>query len=234
MVTHSSILAWRIPWTEEPGELQSMGSERVRHDWSTNTFSSQKAPCRSHPPPSGYIILSVVSFPSLDASSVLWGSLWTCSRLCPEHRGWCLAGDKHSIGISERTNDPLSYMRKLAQAGGYPQRSPARGHWTGTWTQVCAAEVPPSPSGSHQGHKSADARAALQNDASSRRSNNWTGPTTAHPYISSEWSPAGGWPAAAARCPRSAQTPRTLWAPGRLWPTALETPGHAWSGRPRS
>ena len=30
--THSSILAWRIPWTEEPGRLQSMGSQRVRHD----------------------------------------------------------------------------------------------------------------------------------------------------------------------------------------------------------
>ena len=32
MTTHSSILAWRIPWTEEPGGLQSMGSQRVRHD----------------------------------------------------------------------------------------------------------------------------------------------------------------------------------------------------------
>ena len=32
MATHSSILAWRIPWTEEPGELQSMGSERVEHN----------------------------------------------------------------------------------------------------------------------------------------------------------------------------------------------------------
>ena len=31
MATHSSILAWRIPWTEEPGGLQSMGSQRVRH-----------------------------------------------------------------------------------------------------------------------------------------------------------------------------------------------------------
>jgi len=30
--THSSILAWRIPWTEEPGGLQSMGSRRVGHD----------------------------------------------------------------------------------------------------------------------------------------------------------------------------------------------------------
>ena len=32
---HSSILAWKIPWTEEPGELQSMGLQRVRHDWET-------------------------------------------------------------------------------------------------------------------------------------------------------------------------------------------------------
>ena len=32
MATHSSTLAWRIPWTEEPGRLQSMGSQRVRHD----------------------------------------------------------------------------------------------------------------------------------------------------------------------------------------------------------
>ena len=32
MATHSSILAWRAPWTEEPGGLQSMGSQRVRHD----------------------------------------------------------------------------------------------------------------------------------------------------------------------------------------------------------
>ena len=31
IATHSSILAWRIPWTEEPGGLQSMGSQRVRH-----------------------------------------------------------------------------------------------------------------------------------------------------------------------------------------------------------
>ena len=32
MATNSSILAWEIPWTEEPGGLQSMGSQRVRHD----------------------------------------------------------------------------------------------------------------------------------------------------------------------------------------------------------
>ena len=38
MATYSSISAWRIPWTVEPGSLQSMGSQRVGHDWETNTL----------------------------------------------------------------------------------------------------------------------------------------------------------------------------------------------------
>ena len=37
MATHSSLLAWRIPWTEEPGGLHAMGSQRLGHDWVTNT-----------------------------------------------------------------------------------------------------------------------------------------------------------------------------------------------------
>ena len=40
MATHSSIRAWKIPWTEEPGRLQSMGLQRVRHDLVTNTFTA--------------------------------------------------------------------------------------------------------------------------------------------------------------------------------------------------
>ena len=36
MAPHSSTLAWKIPWMEEPGRLQSMGSLRVRHDWETS------------------------------------------------------------------------------------------------------------------------------------------------------------------------------------------------------
>ena len=39
MIAHSSILAWRIPWTEEHGGLQSMGLQRVRLDWETYTFT---------------------------------------------------------------------------------------------------------------------------------------------------------------------------------------------------
>ena len=39
MATHSSIFAWRMPWTEGPGGLQSLGSQRVRHDWSNLAFT---------------------------------------------------------------------------------------------------------------------------------------------------------------------------------------------------
>ena len=37
--THAGILAFRIPWIKEPGRLQSMGSQRVGHNWTTNTFT---------------------------------------------------------------------------------------------------------------------------------------------------------------------------------------------------
>ena len=40
MTTHCNILGWRIPWTEGPGELQCMGSQRGRHDYVTNLFTS--------------------------------------------------------------------------------------------------------------------------------------------------------------------------------------------------
>ena len=40
MATHTSILAWGILWTEEPGRLQSMGSQRVGHKEATDTFTS--------------------------------------------------------------------------------------------------------------------------------------------------------------------------------------------------
>ena len=39
MATHSGILAWKIPWTEEPGKLKSIESPTVRHNWATNTFT---------------------------------------------------------------------------------------------------------------------------------------------------------------------------------------------------
>ena len=50
MATHSSILAWEISWTEEPGRLQSMGSQRVGHDWATSFTEAEKQnPSRADP-----------------------------------------------------------------------------------------------------------------------------------------------------------------------------------------
>ena len=43
LATHSSILAWRIPWTEEPGELQSMRLQGVGHDQATNTSHTKES-----------------------------------------------------------------------------------------------------------------------------------------------------------------------------------------------
>ena len=60
MAIHSSILAWRIPWTEEPGGLQSMGLQRIRHDWMTN-----------------------LSFPFLDFSSVQFSCSVVSNSLRP-------------------------------------------------------------------------------------------------------------------------------------------------------
>ena len=56
MAIHSRTIAWKIPWTEEPGRLQPLGSQRVRHDWATSLhFLSQEGPKR---------FCSVTSLPS--------------------------------------------------------------------------------------------------------------------------------------------------------------------------
>ena len=47
MATHSSIPAWRIPWTEKPGGLQSMGSQRVEHNWAASTQTHTERPAQN-------------------------------------------------------------------------------------------------------------------------------------------------------------------------------------------
>ena len=52
MAPHSSILAWKVPWTEDPGGLQSMGSQRVGHDWAyahTHTHTHTRTHAHTHP-----------------------------------------------------------------------------------------------------------------------------------------------------------------------------------------
>ena len=65
MATHSSILAWRIPWTEEPGGLQSMGSPRVRHNLATE---QQQQPLREVTP----LLLAHTFFYAAMATLYIW------------------------------------------------------------------------------------------------------------------------------------------------------------------
>ena len=59
MVTHSSILAWTIPWTEEPSGLQSMGSRRVEHNCVTNTHTEFSLKSGSLIPPALFFFLKI-------------------------------------------------------------------------------------------------------------------------------------------------------------------------------
>jgi len=89
METHSSILAWRIPWTEEPGRLQSMGSQRVGHDrvTSLSLFTFMHWRRKWQPTP--------VFLPgeSQGRGSLVGCRLWSCTELDTTERlsssSWC-------------------------------------------------------------------------------------------------------------------------------------------------
>ena len=76
MASHSSTLAWKIPWTEEPGGLQSMGSQRVGHDYATSlslfTFMHWRRKWQPTP----------VFLPgeSQGRGSLVGGRLWDCTE----------------------------------------------------------------------------------------------------------------------------------------------------------
>ena len=85
MAIHSSILAWRIPWTEKPSRLPSMGSQRVGHDWVISL---------------SLCIMGLFSPVGFKASSTLWNTInWVCARVC-EHmcRVGCYKGRTWSGG----------------------------------------------------------------------------------------------------------------------------------------
>jgi len=100
MATHSSILAWEIPWTEEPGGLESMGSYGVRHGWTTSTFcllqpSQHNLPlCKSSSPLAmkelehGSPWVQIPTYSSLlipNKPRVCWSNTWqsVCSTSTP-------------------------------------------------------------------------------------------------------------------------------------------------------
>jgi len=86
MATHSSILVWRIPWTEEPGGLQAMGLQRVRHDWVTNTRIS----VRTRKSSQDSLLLLWCNCPATHSSlCVYWESRYNFSSVSQTIRCMC-------------------------------------------------------------------------------------------------------------------------------------------------
>ena len=103
MATHSSILAWKIPWTEDPGRLQYMGSQRVRHDWATSLHKDFKLSFKIYP-----INSKVVKF-----------SLQKVSRVLIKHH-------QHGQSGLQVVPDPLLYSYPVLYHGGFPGGSDSK------------------------------------------------------------------------------------------------------------
>ena len=81
MATHSSILAWRIPWTEEPSGLQSLGLQGVRHDWAAEHINAQ---------------MTDENAEIADDNTRSWGA-WLCRR----HTHWSQLTRTRSVEIQK-------------------------------------------------------------------------------------------------------------------------------------
>ena len=105
MAAHSSILAWRIPWTEEPGGLQFKGLQRVKHNWGTNSFTFQ--------------ILMKCKFCASLKSFLLWHWGWTRETTFPLQvcRKW-------SLGCCDGQDCRKVFSRGPDRKLGKPEKDP--------------------------------------------------------------------------------------------------------------
>ena len=143
MATHCYNLAWRIPWTEEPGGLQSMGSQRVRHGWATNAFTSfslSPRPSIFHQP-----LLSTVPW-SFQAKKTC---PWVCGRkgrkviteAMPSPPFSCHPLSRVQQGLSKVQGGPW-YLTALLESKSSPQTrdgtKPQNPHssWDGSFLQI--------------------------------------------------------------------------------------------------
>ena len=131
MATHSSTLAWRIPWREEPGRLQSMGSQRVGHNWMTSlSLSFLEKGLRPHPN------LVWERFNSCDKSEIFPSFAYT------GRRKW-----NHSQ-LSMKCDFPKGWLHLAARHGGNTQWEMLRCYKDSQgWPLTCwssKAHCPPS------------------------------------------------------------------------------------------
>ena len=108
MAPHSSTLAWKIPWVEEPGRLQSMGSRRVRHDWVTSLplFTFMHWGRKWQPTPV-----------FLPGESQGWGALWAGVYGVAQSR-------TRLKWLSSSSSSSMHFSLKLSQT--FPFRNPIR------------------------------------------------------------------------------------------------------------
>ena len=97
MATHFSILAWKIPWTEEPGGLQSMGLQRVEHTWATE-----------HAPPTIQIKSSI--------NKLRMGRIWCFTYVIKITHGWQVCVNHSVMSNSLDSSSPGSPVHGILQA----------------------------------------------------------------------------------------------------------------------
>ena len=116
MATHSSILAWRIPWTEAPGGLQSRGSQRVGHNWATKHSTAHKL---LSPPLQVLSTLSdtkVIRVPYVFAALIWKLKDWLCiNQIPPQSTGLlAISQDTALPFITENQRGHMKWMRHVA------------------------------------------------------------------------------------------------------------------------
>ena len=121
MATHSSTLAWQIPWTEEPGWLQSMGSLGVRHDWATSLSLFTLMHWRRKWPPTPVF---------LPGESQGWGSLVGCLPSMGPH------GIRHDWSDSAAAAANCMVLRN---GDGTKRKWMTEKFHRGMWASICLA-----------------------------------------------------------------------------------------------
>ena len=112
MATHSSVLAWRIPGTAEPGGLLSMGSHRIGHDWS-DLAAAAASPYVSQSVQSLICVrLSMTPWTAAHQASLSITNSRACSNSCPLSQ-WC-----HPIILSSVV--PFSCLQSFPPSGSFP------------------------------------------------------------------------------------------------------------------
>ena len=140
MATHYSIFAWRIPWTEALGRLQSIGSQRARHDWSNLAcMQSQYWLGRCHWQADLWrsSCRSLDSWPSREPTPLHWGG-WAgqTGTPGPPRTGWSSQGRCHCWSLSPFQKHPLSGLGRTSWSWGNPYHIPS-----------CVPDGPSPPAG---------------------------------------------------------------------------------------